>query len=190
MVTATPSVALVRLDQVTFHPHNVRQDLGDLRGLTASIKRHGVMQPIVVEKHAGRLRLRAGHRRTAAARLAGLSRIPAMIHNETLDEDEWLIASVQENVHRSGLTPEERLRTVHALLDLGCSRAGIAEAFGVSVGAVGNWVNPPSSEVKKKRARKIYVPAIQRRLFDWRERDADRDTILAELEQLIGASNA
>lgn len=196
MSTAAPTIALVRLDQVVFHPHNVRQDLGDLRALTASIKRHGVMQPVVVEKHAGRLRLRAGHRRTAAARLAGLARIPAVIHDEALEEDEWLIASVQENVHRQQLSKEERRRTVQALLDLGCTRTGIAEAFGVTVSAIGSWLQDDVDRANKQRASqqlrgwkdgRLTGPKVRALVAEWRERDLDRDAIFAELEALFPA---
>lgn len=63
-------VGLVKLTDIVFHPHNVCRDLGDLRSLTASIARHGVMQPVVVEEYGDHVRLRAGHRRVAA-RAAG-----------------------------------------------------------------------------------------------------------------------
>lgn len=192
MTAAAPTVALVRLDQVVFHPHNVRQDLGDLRSLTASIQRHGVMQPVVVEKHAGSLRLRAGHRRVAAARIGGLTRVPAMIHEKSLDEEEWLIASIQENVHRTQLTTEERLRTARALIDLGCTRQGVADAFGVSLGAVGLWLNP-TQKARHHRGtanNRVQKPLLRRRLADWRARDADRDTILSELEALCARPGA
>lgn len=66
----TERVGRVRLDAIDFHQHNVREDLGDLRDLTASIRRFGIMQPVVLEQRGDRLRIRAGHRRVAAARLA------------------------------------------------------------------------------------------------------------------------
>lgn len=180
---SAPTVALVRLIDVDFHPHNVRQNLGDLRTLTASIKRHGVMQPVVVEKHKGRLRLRAGHRRTAAARLAGLTRIPAVIHAEALEDDEWLIASVQENVHRQGLSKAERKRTVQALLDLGCSKEGVAEAFGVSLSSVRNWLSSEEGRPARKSPTPLRKTELARRITDWRARGVDVETVLSELEQ-------
>ncbi|MFB7798966.1 ParB N-terminal domain-containing protein [Isoptericola sp. NPDC056134] len=69
----------VRLDLIQFHPHNVRVDLGDLRDLAASIKEFGVLAPVVLEQRGEMLRVRNGHRRVAAARNAGLERIPAGI---------------------------------------------------------------------------------------------------------------
>lgn len=132
-------VGLVRVDEILFHPHNVRIDLGDLRSLTNSIKKYGIMQPVVVEKYGKQLRLRAGHRRVAAARLAGLSRVPAVIHAEALDEDEWLIQAVQENIERRGLEGVERQRAIKALRNLGCTTEGIAEAFDVSTATIHRW---------------------------------------------------
>lgn len=134
-----PSVGMVRLDQVVAHPHNVRRDLGDLRSLTSSIIRYGVMVPIIVERYGQQLRLRAGHRRVTAARLAGVYRVPAIIHHEALDEEEWLIASVQENYQRRDLDANERRRCVTRLRDLGLTWRGIAEAFGVTEATARSW---------------------------------------------------
>lgn len=134
-----PVVGLVRLDQCIAHPHNIRRDLGDLRALTASIVRHGVMVPIIVEKYGLQLRIRAGHRRVTAARMAGVYRVAAIIHPEPLDEEDWLVASVQENYQRRDLDAEERRRTVLRLRDLGLTWSGIAEAFGVTPATVRVW---------------------------------------------------
>lgn len=131
-------VAAVRLDSIRFHPHNVRRDLGDLRGLVDSIKRFGVMQPVVIEGEST-YRLRAGHRRVAAAKIAGLRTIPAVIHTEMLDEDEWLVHAVQENVMRRGLDPTERRDAITAMRRLGCSWEGIAASFDVAVSTVQAW---------------------------------------------------
>lgn len=134
-------VGLVRVDEVLFHPHNVRTDLGDLRTLTNSIKQFGVMQPVVVEQYGKQMRLRAGHRRVAAARLAGLTRIPAVIHAEPLDDDEWIVQSVQENVMRRNLDRDDRQRAVQALRDLGCTWDGIGEAFAVAASTAMKWAS-------------------------------------------------
>lgn len=185
------NVGLVRVDDIVVHPHNLRQNLGDLRTLAASIKRYGVIQPVVVEKHAGRLRLRAGHRRVAAARLAGLTRVPAVIHSESLDDEAWLIASVQENVIREGLKADERLRTVHALLDLGCSRQGVADTFGVAEGTVTAWLKPKipraTQQLRGWKDGRLTGPRVRTLIAEWRERDCSRERILAELEALFPA---
>ena len=64
------------------HPANVREDLGDLDELAASIRSHGILQPVVVQPNPaepGTFLILAGHRRTAAAALAGLSTVPVTV---------------------------------------------------------------------------------------------------------------
>lgn len=143
---AKPSVraALIPVDKVLFHPHNVRHDLGDLRSLSASIRTYGVLQPVAVETYGERFRLRAGHRRTAAARLAGLARIPAVIYPEPLDDLDWLIQSVHENTHRRQLEQDERRRAIHTLRDLGCSWQGIADHFDTTATTARSWASSPA----------------------------------------------
>lgn len=137
-------VALVPLDRIQFHDHNVRRDLGDLRTLAGSIARYGVMQPIVVERRGDMLRIRAGHRRVAAARLAGLTKAPAVVHPEPLEDDEWLAQAVQENVMRRGLDAAERRDAIAALRDFGCTWQGVADTFGVAETTV-SWTTAPST---------------------------------------------
>lgn len=132
-------VGLVSVDQVQFHPHNVRTNLGDLRPLAASIKKYGVLQPLVVERRGEGFRLRAGHRRLAAAKIAGLGRVPAVIHSVVLDERSWLEQAVQENVMRSDMDKADRRRTIQALRRLGCGWDGIGETFGVAGRTARSW---------------------------------------------------
>lgn len=194
-MTGTLRVARVRLDDVRFHPHNVRRDLGDLRSLAASIKRFGVMQPIVVEDCGDALRLRAGHRRCAAARLAGIDRVPAVIHAEPLDDDEWLLASLAENRQRRGLDTEEMRRTCARLMELGCTQQGIADACGVTSGAVAGWLKPKAAPAPPRadgpapvKGREQLVASMVRQFIDgWAEHDgATVDDVLDGLEQLLG----
>lgn len=188
--------ALVRLEDVEFHPRNVRRDLGDLRELTASIARYGVMQPIVVEVHGKKLRLRAGHRRVAAARLAGLTRVPGMVHEHALDDDEWTLQALHENYHRRGLDGDELRDACRRLVDLGVTRARIAEDLGVHVTTVANWLRDPQPQgerpykddyARRKAAgtgKQIRQTAIGTFAAAWRERAAAGDVTV---EQLLDA---
>lgn len=139
-MVSTVRAGLVRTGDIDFHQHNVRVDLGDLRDLVESIRRFGVMQPVALEPRGQRLRIRDGHRRVAAARLAGLTRIPAIVHAQALDEDEWLVAAVHVNTRRRGLDRADKLRTVAAMRQQGLSLDGVAEAFGVSASTVQRWL--------------------------------------------------
>lgn len=140
-VVSDVRVGLVPVEKILFHPHNVRRDLGDLRSLVASIRRFGVMQPVVVERYGDMLRLRAGHRRVAAARLAGLRSVPAVVHGLALDDYEWIVSSVHENAQRRDLDHVERLRAVEAMRDQGASWEAVAEAFGVAASTARSWVS-------------------------------------------------
>lgn len=79
---------------------NPRKDLGDLTELTASIKAHGVIVPIVLNKKG---ELTAGHRRIAAAKAAGLKTVPYVTKD---DADDFAVA-MAENLHRKDLNPVE-----------------------------------------------------------------------------------
>jgi ParB/RepB/Spo0J family partition protein len=125
-------VGRVCIDLIDYHRHNVRVDLGDLRDLVDSIKRFGIMQPVVLEQRGQRFRIRAGHRRVAAARLAGLDRVPAIIHDDALEDDEWLTAAVHENTRRRSLDRADRARTVEAMRKVGMRWEAIADALGVA----------------------------------------------------------
>lgn len=129
---------VLRLALLDFHPSNVGRDLGDLRSLAGSINDNGILVPLDVETTTGgRYRLRDGHRRLAAARLAGIKTGPAIIHTDTLDEREWLLQSVEFNHRRKGYDEADQRRVASRLEALGVTRAGIAEAFGVSPNAIG-----------------------------------------------------
>lgn len=184
-------VGLVRVDQVRFHPHNVRRDLGDLRPLADSISAFGVMQPIVVERMGDHLRLRAGHRRVAAAKLIKLARIPAVIHDEVLDDENWLVHSIQENVMRRGIDADERRDAILALADLGCTWAGIGEVFGVHPNTIRIWagVAERSDSVKTtSKGRPVKVSTLRSFVSAWRGQQVDADAILDALDRLSESS--
>ena len=84
-----------------------------LEALAASIREHGVLQPIVVTKEDGKYKIVAGERRWRASKLAGLDKIPAIIR--TLDSQNRLELSIIENAQREDLNPIE-LATAYAKL--------------------------------------------------------------------------
>lgn len=199
-----PRIAMVRVEDVVFHPSNVRVDLGDLRDLADSIQRIGLLQPIVVEVYGSVLRLRAGHRRVAAARLAGVTRLPAVIHPEPLAEADWVLQALHENTKRRGLDPVERAAALKRLKQLGRSTTEIARHLSVSEGTIRNWAagveaptpEPPASEetphsaphfdvTRAKRKTTIGTAALARFARTWRDYPAATlDTLLAALDRL------
>lgn len=84
-----------------------------INALAASIKEHGVLQPIVVTKEDGKYKIVAGERRWRASKIAGLKKIPAIIR--TVDSQNRLELSVIENAQREDLNAIE-LATAYAKL--------------------------------------------------------------------------
>ncbi|MBQ3353340.1 ParB/RepB/Spo0J family partition protein [Candidatus Saccharibacteria bacterium] len=84
-----------------------------LEALAASIKEHGVLQPIVVTKEDGKYKIVAGERRWRASKIAGLDVIPAIVR--TLDSQNRLELSIIENAQREDLNAIE-LATAYAKL--------------------------------------------------------------------------
>ena len=87
-----------------------------LRELADSIRQHGVLQPILVQRLADGYELIAGERRWRAARLAGLERIPAIVRRETGTEDSLLLGLI-ENLQREDLDPIEEAHGIKRLID-------------------------------------------------------------------------
>ena len=75
----------IPVDEIRSNPHQPREyfDEESLRELSESIKEHGLIEPIIVKKSIKGYDLVAGERRTKAARLAGLTKIPAIIRDFT-----------------------------------------------------------------------------------------------------------
>jgi ParB family chromosome partitioning protein len=90
-------------------------DPAGLDALAASVREHGLLQPVVVARGASSgYYLIAGERRWRAAQLAGLERIPAVVR-EVGSDDERLSLALIENVLREDLTPIEEARAYHHL---------------------------------------------------------------------------
>ena len=98
------SSVVVRLDRV--RPDRrfpLRAAVGaDLGVLVASIRARGVVQPIVVEPDGDGYVIREGHRRAAAAVLAGLTEIPALVQDRPLSPQAWLLQQAAESASCSG----------------------------------------------------------------------------------------
>ena len=136
------SYAVVRLDRVRPDPrYALRSGLGeDLGVLVASVRARGVMQPIVVERDGTSFVIREGHRRAAAAVLAGHKWIPALVLQHPVSERAWLLQLVGEAATVRVLGIDDLRHLVVRLRDLGCSWRRIALACGVSPRVVTSWV--------------------------------------------------
>lgn len=111
-------------------------DQDSLEELAESIKMYGVIQPIIVTENDGYYKIIAGERRWRAAKIAGLTEIPAIVREN--DERKNKEISLIENIQREDLNPVEKAEGMKALLDeydltqeelskmIGKSRSGIA----------------------------------------------------------------
>lgn len=115
-ITTTVQVEEINLDLIDLDPANVRRDLGELKELAASIEQQGVLQPVTVRSTGdGRYVAIMGNRRCAAAKLAGLSTVPAIVRQ--VDEvDQRIEAQMVENIHRQNLKPSELAGAIVYLL--------------------------------------------------------------------------
>lgn len=166
MTTTDTQVARIRVDQIRAHGTNVRKELGDLRDLADSVQRFGIMQPTTVEKRADHWLLRDGHRRVAVATMLGIDRIPAVIHGEHLDDDEWLTHAVHHNQRRRQMDKADRAHAVHKMREAGMSWDGIAREFGVTTTSVQRWLHPPERRARDLRIARTHVAAF---VAAWRE---------------------
>ena len=109
-----------------------------LAELSASIKEHGVLQPLLVRPMAdGSYRLVAGERRYRAARMAGVTEVPVTIREMT-DEEESIFALI-ENLHREDLNAIEEAQGIKTLIDtFGFTQEEAAQKVGKSRTAVTN----------------------------------------------------
>ena len=90
------------------HPFAVRDDK-DMWELVDSIKKFGVLEPVMVIPHKdGGYEMVSGHRRMRACQLAGIETVPAIVRN--LDRDEAIISMVDTNLKREEITPMEKAR--------------------------------------------------------------------------------
>jgi ParB family chromosome partitioning protein len=108
-------VALDRIDRNPFQPRQ-HFDHQQLEDLIASIKEHGLIQPLVVTKKPnGRYELIAGERRLRASGIAGLKAVPVMVRNAT--EQQKLELALIENIQRQELNPIEEAKAYERLLE-------------------------------------------------------------------------
>lgn len=134
-------VLLVAVEMIFPNPRQPRREIqsSDLEELTASIREHGVLQPLIVTvgENTGQFILIAGERRLQAARLAGLASVPVIVRQAT--DQQRLELAIIENVQREDLSGLEEAEAYRQLAeDFGLSHEAIAEQVGRSRVAVTN----------------------------------------------------
>jgi len=123
---------MIAIDQIRPSHQQVRSrfDAEPLAELADSIRSHGVLQPLLVRRHVDGYELIAGERRWRAARIAGLTTVPAVVRND-MQADEQLILGLIENLQRTDLNPVEEAHGLRKLTeDLGLTHEEVAQRIG------------------------------------------------------------
>lgn len=108
-------------------------EMESLRSMAESIKREGVINPIVVYKHEAKYRLIAGERRALASLMAGKDYIQAKILDKKPSEQKLRLLQWVENVEREGLSLWERLKNLEQLIDAFKTEQNITKEMSPSV---------------------------------------------------------
>lgn len=143
------SIVSINIEHIHPHPDNPRKDLGDLSELSESIKKKGIMQNLTVipgywdeklERHDEGYTLIIGHRRYAAAKLAGLKELPCRIVDDMSKKDQ-VSTMLEENMQRNDLTIWEQANGFQMMLDLGDTEVQIADKTGFSKTTIRHRLN-------------------------------------------------
>ena len=140
---AGSNFVMLRTNQIKagrFQPRSGINEAG-LEELKASIKRSGVIEPVIVRPlaHGGTYELVAGERRLRASQALGIQEVPAII--KTLSDKEAVEFSLIENVQRENLNPLEEAKGYARLLDeFGHTQEDVASAVGKDRATVANFL--------------------------------------------------
>lgn len=133
---APTPVRMLPIERLVPTPDNRRRPITQtsVESLAKSLVREGVLQPIVVRPQPdkdGWFEIRAGERRWRAAKLAGLTHLPAIVR--ALDDESALSVTIAENLQRQNLHPLEEAATIQLAFDRGYNAKAVAARLGKSV---------------------------------------------------------
>lgn len=140
---ADDAVLRIAIDAIVPNPRQPRTtfDGESLSDLANSIRRHGVLQPLIVRvgDTPGKYTLLAGERRLRASQIAGLDDVPAILLEA--NEEQMLELSIVENVQRDDLNPLEEARGYKALMNsFGWTQEEIADRVGKKRPTIANFL--------------------------------------------------
>lgn len=193
-------VEQIALDRIVPNPLQPRRHFSEeaLEELAASIREHGILNPVILRKQAsGPLQLIAGERRFRAAARAGLKTIPAIVR--TLHDEEALELTIIENLQREDLNPMEQARAFQELATrFRLTQEQIAQRTGKERSSVANFLRllKLDPEVQQRveagalsmghaRALLSLDPEAQRRLS---EKIAEQGWSVRQVEERVAAA--
>lgn len=141
---------LIETQKLHPHPDNPRKELGDLTELADSIKTNGIFQNLTVVPIAdkkGEYTVIIGHRRLAAAKIAGLKQVPCVVVE--MDAKKQLSTMLLENMQRSDLSLYEQAQGIQMVINLGESISDVAKSTGFSESTIRRRVKLLSLDSEK-----------------------------------------
>lgn len=132
-------VEYLLLEDIDPNPQQPRKKFDDekIKEMVASIREHGVIQPVIVSPKDGRYQLIVGERRWRAAKLAGLKEIPVIIKDFT--KTQFLEIALIENIQREDLNPIEKAQAFQFLInEYSFTQDDLARRIGKSRSAIAN----------------------------------------------------
>lgn len=185
VATASDSVGTMEINTIRPNPYQPRSEFDpkEIESLADSLKRDGLLQPVVVRPAgAGFYQLVAGERRWRAAKLAGLARVPVIIRQ--VEDKKMLELALVENIQRRDLNPMEKARAFKQLMTLNSwTQEQLADSMGMSRPTVANFLRlldlPP--EVQDAVTRSVITMGHARALLAV----AQRGTLMAILKRII-----
>jgi ParB family chromosome partitioning protein len=139
---APESVATMEINTIRPNPYQPRTefDSKEIESLSESLKKDGLLQPVVVRPAgAGFYQIVAGERRWRAAKLAGLARVPVVIRS--VDDKKMLELALVENIQRRDLNPMEKARAFKQLMTLNSwTQDQVADSLGMARPTVANFI--------------------------------------------------
>jgi ParB family chromosome partitioning protein len=153
VVEAVTNMLRVPLDQIETNPRQPRHDVDEvaLQELAQSIRLHDIIQPVTVSKlPSGKYRLVSGERRFRAAKIAGLTDIPAYVRQA--DDQQLLELALLENLQREDLNAMEIALSYKRMMEeLNYTQEQVAERMGKERSTVANYIRllklPPDIQV-------------------------------------------
>lgn len=133
-------LVMLKPSEIKASPNQPRKsfDEYELKALSDSIQASGIIQPLIIRKTLdGGYQLIAGERRLKAAMMAGLRRVPCVIHKT--DDETAALYSILENLQRSNLTVFEEAEGINRLIsEYGISQSEAAARLGISQSGLSN----------------------------------------------------
>ena len=129
------------IESIVANPQQPRKsfDSSSLQDLSDSLKRTGILQPVVVRRHGHQYQIVVGERRWRAAKMAGLSHIPAIVREAT--EAQGLELALVENLLREDLNPMEEAEAYQRLLtEFSWTQEELGERVGKDRSSVANFL--------------------------------------------------